>query len=98
MVYFWAILLVLLGSALTLCIIAWWQCYQDYGDSNAYPIITFVLLAALIGVMYAAPGVIKQTPIKTEVPPTIDTLVLTKNGVSDTTYVYNFDCGAEEGM
>lgn len=96
MIYFWAILLTLLGVALTLSIIAWWQYYNEYGDSNAYPIITFLVLAALIGVMCAAPGVIRQTPIKTEVSPTIDTLVFTKNGVGDTTYVYHFDCEGEK--
>ena len=93
MIYFWAIILALLGVALTISIIAWWQYYNDYGDSNAYPIITFLVLAALIGVMCAAPSMIKQTPIKTETSPRIDTLVFTKNGVGDTTYVYHFDCG-----
>lgn len=93
MIYCWAILLTLVGIALTISIICWWQYYNDYGDSNAYPVITLLILTVLIVVMCAAPGVIKQTPIKTEASPTIDTLVFTKNGVSDTTYVYHFDCG-----
>ena len=96
MIYFWAILLTLLVVGITLGIVAWWEFYQEYGDSHAYLIIIFIMLAALIAVMCAAPGVIKQTPIKTEVLPTIDTLVFTKNGVGDTTYVYHFDFGGKK--
>lgn len=34
--------------------------------------------------------------VRCETPPQIDTLVMTKNGVSDTTFVYNFPRGCEK--
>ena len=65
---------------------------KKYNNNEMTTIIGGSMLLFIMGTFFCTMGYKMDTArVKTNVTPQIDTLVSIKNGVADTTYVYNFE-------